>query len=113
MGRSPVVQAAGCVVWRYGTTEPEVLLVHRPKYDDWSYAKGKLDRGESFAAAAVREVAEETGLTVRLGPRLPHQEYPVNGSRRKRVAYWAAPAPPRANITTYEANHEIDDLRDR
>ncbi|MGH3507111.1 MAG: NUDIX hydrolase [Nocardioidaceae bacterium] len=111
MAGSQVVHAAGCVVWRYGTSEPEVLLVHRPAYDDWSYAKGKLDRGESLPAAAVREVEEETGLRVRLGPRLPDQEYPVNGRKLKRVAYWAAPAPPRANITTYVANHEIDDVR--
>lgn len=111
MAVSPIVQAAGCVVWRYGTREPEVLLVHRPAYDDWSFAKGKLDRGESLPAAAVREVEEETGLRVRLGPRLPDQEYPMNGRRLKRVAYWAAPAPPRANITTYAPNHEIDELR--
>jgi 8-oxo-dGTP diphosphatase len=105
-----VVQAAGCVVWRYGTREPEVLLVHRPRYDDWSFAKGKLDRGESLAAAAVREVEEETGLRVRLGPRLPDHEYPVGGNKHKRVAYWAAPAPGRANVTTYEPNHEIDEV---
>ena len=76
-----MVQAAGCVVWRYGTREPEVLLVHRPRYDDWSYAKGKLDRGEDLAAAAVREVEEETGLRVRFGPRLPDQQYPVAEGR--------------------------------
>ena len=56
--------AAGVVVFRPGR---EVLLVHRPKYDDWSFPKGKLDRGESAPAAAVREVLEETGLRVRLG----------------------------------------------
>ncbi len=106
-----VVHAAGCVVWRYGSREAEVLLVHRPRYDDWSFAKGKLDRGESHAAAAVREVEEETGLRVRLGPRLPDQEYPISGRKLKRVSYWAAPAPPRANVTAYGANHEIDDVR--
>jgi 8-oxo-dGTP diphosphatase len=108
---TPVVLAAGCVVWRYGSREPEVLLVHRPKYDDWSYAKGKLDRGEALTAAAVREVEEETGLLVRLGPRLPDQQYPVDRGKLKRVAYWAAPAPPHANVTTYVPNHEIDDVR--
>ena len=59
------VLAAGVVVFRPGR---RVLLVHRPKYDDWSFPKGKLDRGEHHTVAAVREVAEETGLHVRLGP---------------------------------------------
>ena len=68
------VVAAGAVVFRPGR---EVLLVHRPRYDDWSFPKGKLDPGELAAVAAVREVAEETGLHVRLGPPSPHQHYPV------------------------------------
>jgi 8-oxo-dGTP diphosphatase len=107
----PPVKAAGCVVWRHGSRGPEVLLVHRPRYDDWSYPKGKLDRGESFLAAAVREVEEETGLHVRLGPRLPDQEYPVRGGRLKHVAYWAASPPKRPKISAFEPNHEIDELR--
>ena len=61
--------AAGAVVVRKG---PEVLLVHRPKYDDWSFPKGKLDPGEHLTSCAVREVAEETGLDIRLGPPLEH-----------------------------------------
>ena len=68
--------SAGVVVFGPGRT---VLLVHRPKYDDWSFPKGKLDRGERAAAAAVREVEEETGLRVRLGPPLGSQRYPVRG----------------------------------
>ncbi len=55
----------------------DVLLVHRPRYDDWSFPKGKLDPGEHAITAAVREVAEETGLDVRLGPALPGQRYPL------------------------------------
>ena len=70
------VRAAGAVVFAPGK---RVLLVHRPKYDDWSFPKGKLDRGEHVTAAAVREVAEETGLQVRLGPPLTGQRYPVDG----------------------------------
>ncbi len=63
-GAAADVVAAGAVVLRGGR---EVLLVHRPRYDDWSFAKGKLDPEEHAVAAAVREVAEETGLHVRLG----------------------------------------------
>ena len=69
MSEAAAIVAAGAVVVRKG---PEVLLVHRPKYDDWSFPKGKLDPGEHATTAAVREVAEETGLDVRLGPPLSH-----------------------------------------
>ena len=81
------VIAAGAVVTRKGG---DVILVHRPKYDDWSFPKGKLDPGEHITSAAVREVAEETGLDIRLGPPLSTQRYWVeNGERRiKRVYYW-------------------------
>ena len=68
------VVSAGAVVLGHGGS---VLLVHRPKYDDWSFPKGKLDRGEHATAAAVREVEEETGLRVRLGRPLADQRYPV------------------------------------
>ncbi len=61
----PEILAAGAVVSRKG---PQVLLIHRPKYDDWSFPKGKLDPGEHATTAAVREVNEETGLDIRLGP---------------------------------------------
>jgi len=92
------VLAAGAVLWLPGVSggaarhpaeprfcwfEPLLALVHRPKYDDWSYPKGKLDLGEHVTAAAVREVAEETGLDIRLGPPLGTQRYWVeNGERR-------------------------------
>ncbi len=66
------VRAAGAVVTRKGG---DVLLVHRPRYDDWSFPKGKVDPGEHVVTAAIREVAEETGLDVRLGPPLPGQRY--------------------------------------
>ena len=109
------VRAAGCVVWRRGSKsgkEPEVLLVHRPRWEDWSFPKGKLDRGETWFAAAVREVLEETGLAVRLGPRLPDVHYEVSGANpRKTVQYWCAQAPKAADITTFQPNNEIDALR--
>ena len=61
---APPVLAAGALAWREGKKGFEVLLVHRPRYDDWSVPKGKLDKGETLPAAAVREVAEETGLVL-------------------------------------------------
>ncbi|MBZ4017912.1 NUDIX hydrolase [Streptomyces purpurogeneiscleroticus] len=87
------VLAAGCVLWRRapGAGGPEIALVHRPKYDDWSHPKGKLKRGEEARAAAVREVAEETGMDCRLGTELSTVYYEANG-RPKEVRYWAAEA---------------------
>jgi 8-oxo-(d)GTP phosphatase len=77
------VEAAGGVVMRDGL----VLLVHRPRYDDWTLPKGKLDADESFEDAAVREVEEETGLRARLVRELPATRYEVGG-RPKLVRYW-------------------------
>ena len=86
-----VVLAAGTLPWRRRRGRLQVAVVHRPKYDDWSWPKGKLDPGEEWQVAAVREVWEETGLRVRLGIPLPDSEYQVAGaSHRKRVRYWAA-----------------------
>lgn len=104
----PDVQAAGAVVTRKGG---EVLLVHRPRYDDWSFPKGKLDRAEHVTAAAVREVEEETGLRVRLGPRLSDQRYPVGRSRQKTVHYWLARVVGDDDVTAYQPNREIDQVR--
>ena len=90
----PVVLAAGALPWRRQRAQLEVALVHRPLYDDWSWAKGKLDGAEQWPVAAVREVFEETGLHVRLGRRLPSSQYTVlNGTGppvAKQVRYWAA-----------------------
>ncbi|GAA3048593.1 NUDIX hydrolase [Pseudonocardia yunnanensis] len=85
------VLAAGAVLWRPGTRGPELGLVHRPRYDDWSFPKGKLDAGETLPFAAVREVAEETGQRVRLGPALGDVHYPVPEGQ-KLVRYWGAEA---------------------
>jgi 8-oxo-dGTP pyrophosphatase MutT (NUDIX family)/phosphohistidine phosphatase SixA len=101
--------AAGAVVSRKG---PEVLLVHRPKYDDWSFPKGKLDPGEHPTTAAVREVAEETGLDIRLGPPLTSQRYDVGNGRavNKRVYYWAGRAVSGDDVSSYQPNEEIDEV---
>jgi 8-oxo-dGTP diphosphatase len=112
MTARPPIVAAGAVVTRRTETGPEVLLVHRPKYDDWSFPKGKLDPGEHASAAAVREVAEETGVAIRLGPRLGSQQYVVSdGTRRTKVVhYWVGRVLPTedGDVGTYQANDEID-----
>ena len=86
-----------------------MLLVHRPRYDDWSFPKGKLDAGEAAPAAAVREVHEETGLPVRLGPPLPDQEYRVAASR-KVVHYWVGRVLGEDDVSSYLPNEEIDQV---
>ncbi len=97
--RTPV-SAAGVICWREGRDGvPEVLLVHRPRYDDWSWPKGKLQPGEPLPECAVREAAEETGLQVVLGRPLPEVAYLLPDGRPKVVRYWAArpagpPTPP-------------------
>jgi 8-oxo-dGTP pyrophosphatase MutT (NUDIX family)/phosphohistidine phosphatase SixA len=87
------VLAAGAVVWRERAGRLEVLLVHRPRYGDWSFPKGKVEPYESLPAAAVREVQEETGLRVALGRPLPSAHYMVGESTPKSVRYWAAAGP--------------------
>lgn len=86
---APAVRAAGGAVWRRGADGLEVILVHRPKYDDWSIPKGKLDPGESSEEAAVREVAEEATVVARLGPELPSVQYEDRYGQIKVVRYWA------------------------
>jgi 8-oxo-dGTP pyrophosphatase MutT (NUDIX family) len=86
----PVVRAAGGVVWRTGARGTEVVLVHRPRYDDWSLPKGKLEAGEHPLAAAVREVAEETGVDAVPQVRLPGTSYLTGDpGARKEVDYWS------------------------
>ena len=83
------VKAAGGVVWRRGPGGIEVAVVHRPHHSDWSLPKGKLDPGESWEAAAVREVEEETGLRCELGRLVGETTYRDNKDRLKLVRFWA------------------------
>jgi 8-oxo-dGTP diphosphatase len=85
---SDVVRAAGGVVVRDGSGGPQVLLVHRPAYDDWSLPKGKCHSGESDEDCALREVEEETGLRCELGRELPSTHYRDGRGRPKVVRYW-------------------------
>lgn len=82
------IRAAGGVVFRELDGRVELLSIHRPKYDDWSFPKGKLDPGESFEAAALREVREETGLGCRLDAPLQSIHYQDSHGRLKEVRYW-------------------------
>ncbi len=108
------IRAAGAVVWRPGSdgpgpgasSGPRIALVHRPKYDDWSFPKGKREPGEHVLLTATREVAEEAAVRVVLGRRLKPSEYEVDG-RPKMVSYWAARC---VEAFDFVPNHEVDDL---
>jgi 8-oxo-dGTP pyrophosphatase MutT (NUDIX family) len=101
------VVACGALVERTVDGVPEVLIVHRPRYDDWSLPKGKLDPGETIEACAVREVLEETGYDVTLGERLPDIRYVDRKGRPKVVHYWRA----RVSGGTFLVNDEVDEIR--
>lgn len=85
-----LVRAAGAVIWRRNNSdELEIALIHRPRYDDWSFPKGKLEENEVEIAAAFREVMEETGFAVVFGPFIGELNYQTNGIS-KNVKYWSA-----------------------
>jgi 8-oxo-(d)GTP phosphatase len=99
------IRAAGAVLWRPADPGAEVAVIHRIRYDDWSFPKGKREPGEHLLATAVREVAEETGIRVILGRRLSPARYQKD-HRPKRVDYWVARAA--ADGTPFRANDEVD-----
>ena len=101
------VEAAGGVVVR-GDGEPlELVVVHRPRYDDWSLPKGKLESGERWEDAALREVEEETGLRCELGDELESARYRDRKGRDKLVRWWLM----RPFEGGFEPNDEVDELR--
>jgi 8-oxo-dGTP diphosphatase len=99
----PEVRAAGGVVHRDG----RIAVVHRPRYDDWSLPKGKLDPGESWEQAALREVREETGLECELGKELSSTSYHDRKGRAKLVRYWLM----EPVGGEFAPNDEVDELR--
>lgn len=104
--RHPQVEvwAAGGLVLREHRGITEVLLVHRPTHDDWSYPKGKLDPGETLGKAAGREVLEETGFRCKRLKRLPLVRYRDGRGRRKAVVYWTM----QVLAGQFEPNAEVD-----
>ena len=98
--------AAGAVLWRGNPQDPEVAVIHRPHYDDWSLPKGKVDPGESLPTTAAREILEETGYDVKLGKLIGKVTYPVQG-RTKVVYYWLA----QYLKGSFGDNSETDELR--
>jgi 8-oxo-(d)GTP phosphatase len=104
---SKIVYAAGGVLWRPGHRESaaEVAVIHRPRYDDWSLPKGKVDPGETEPVTAAREMLEETGHHVQLGRRIATVSYPIE-QRTKKVQYWSA----RSLGGSFAPNDEVDDL---
>jgi 8-oxo-dGTP diphosphatase len=100
--------AGGVVTRRRDDGRLEVLLVHRPRYDDWSLPKGKLDAGESWEDGALREVEEETGMRCRLGGELEPASYQDRKGRDKVVRYWLMEP---VDDTDFVPNDEVDQLR--
>ena len=103
---SATIQAAGAVVWRNQNGQTEIAIIHRPKYDDWSFPKGKAEIGESLIACAHREVLEETNIQTEFGAFLGDVEY-LTPDGKKRVSFWAAKA---INQTDFNPNSEVDQL---
>jgi 8-oxo-dGTP diphosphatase len=103
----PEILAAGGVVWRRRDDgDLEVAVIYRPKYDDWTLPKGKLDPGETFEEAALREVEEETGMRCRLGRPLEDTEYRDRHDRPKLVKWWAM----EVESGEFAPNREVSEL---
>jgi len=106
-GKPDISAAGGVLVRRDEAGHTRVAVVHRPKYMDWSLPKGKLEKGEGWQEAALREVQEETGYRCEAGPELPHVSYLDRKSRRKLVRYWLM----EPIEGEFNAHDEVDELR--
>ena len=101
------VRAGGGLVYRKRKGGVEVLVVHRPSYDDWSFPKGKQNPGEKLKETALREVEEETGYRCRLKGRIDQVQYPVGRNQVKEVSYWAM----KVTSGRFRPNDEVDEVR--
>ena len=113
---APAVRAAGGVIRRprrgpLGRRAVEIVVIHRPRYDDWSFPKGKLDDGEGDEQAALREVHEETGLACRILVPLGETSYADRRGRPKVVRYWLMEPEDGAGDAPFRPNAEVDLLR--
>ncbi len=106
-GRPDISAAGGVVMRRDEEGRTRVAAIHRPKYMDWSLPKGKLEKGEGWLEAALREVQEETGYRCEVGAELPHVSYLDRKSRRKLVRYWLM----EPIEGEFHAHDEVDELR--
>jgi 8-oxo-dGTP diphosphatase len=104
---SEIIQAAGAIVWRNNKDKTEVVIIHRPKYDDWSFPKGKVEINESLIACAHREVLEETNIQTEFGAFLGDIEY-LTPDGKKHVFFWAAKA---INQNNFTPNSEVDQIK--
>jgi 8-oxo-dGTP diphosphatase len=109
-GDEAEIKAAGGVVVRERDGVKQIAVIHRPRHRDWSLPKGKLDKGESFEEAAVREVEEETGLRCELGRELRPVTYNDRRGRSKVVRYWLMTPLDKAKAK-FKPNSEVDELR--
>jgi len=103
--------AAGAVCWREVGKDLMVAIIHRGRYHDWSFPKGKVDSGETLAEAAVREIKEETGLKVKLGVPLSTVSYPIDKAKTKVVHYWAAKVTDKALASSkFKPDEEVSEV---
>ena len=103
--------AAGAVCWREVGKDLMVAIIHRGRYQDWSFPKGKVDSGETLAEAAVREIKEETGLKVKLGVPLSTVSYPIDKGKTKVVHYWATKVSDKAVATSkFKPDEEVSEV---
>lgn len=100
------MRAAGGVIARGSGSDLEIVIVHRPRYDDWTFPKGKAESGETDEQTALREVLEETGFECNLGEELPSVTYRDHKDRSKIVRYWVMTV----NAGAFEPNDEVDVL---
>ena len=107
MGQKVILAAGGVIHRARPDGAHEVAVIHRPKYDDWTLPKGKLEPGETLEEAAVREVFEETGYRVEIEGALGETSYRDRHGRPKRVTYYAL----RPVYGAFEQNDEVDELR--